>query len=1273
MKILIATVGWMMIWAIAADALKLTTARADDALRLLRQEPSKDARLAKPDATSIANPFFLGNALPLEGVEALVAEGLYLAGDLGPLQGAADSPYTIELEPSEDIHFQTDELRVVPTNDGHGVVIFPRSRPAAATVFQGEDEAEVFSPFLAIPGAADAGIEAVPSPQLPANEERSLLPESPEVPLRTGDDLTAAFIMQLVPVTSPVIPANQRSTVRFEGQVTDAQGNPLPRDVVVTLTAGAGEFQGADFDSDRAGFQVLARQGQFQAVLRSDLEAQQVRIRAAASGYDVQDVEPAITLAPLPEIETFTQVEFVTNLRPSLVSGVVDFRLGPGGTNLWGSFEDFLDPGDIGETDFDLGAALFATGTLGEWQFTGAVNTRRPLNETCNGNRLFRDDQLCENTYPVYGDSSQVDYLTPSTDSFYVRFQRDSDVLGGEPDYAMWGDYTTTEFARSSQEFTAINRQLHGFKGNYTFGNLQVTAMFANNLRPFQRDTLAPDGTSGFYFLSRRTILPGSEDIFIETEEINRPGTVLERRRLDRVSDYEIDYDRGTILFREPVYRTEVDPLGKTLVRRIVATYQVDEADGDGQLYAGRLQYNFVEGEPDDGGWLGATLLLEDQGDQDFDLYGFDLRLPLGETGLLEGEFARSSFDRFGESADGNAYRVEARGPLFTPTVQGLAYLRSAESGFSNTATTSFRPGQTRWGAAVSAALGDTTRINARFDQEINRGRAPEVTTDAFDLLSPGQFETLGEFVDNTLTTYQAGIWQQIGDVDLGLDWIHRDRTDRIDETTTNSNQLVPRLAIPITPTLSFRAQSELNFGSEDDPLYPDRHTLAFDWALQPGVTMRLSQQFVTGGNQPRNITSLDTLFDYALGDNTSLRSRYSLIGGYGGLIGQAALGLNHRIELAPGLRATLGVEHVISDGFEEETGAGETFEQPFAVGAGGSALALLGGTSYSVGLEYTNNPDFQASARLEHRDSSRGSNTVFTAAAAGKISPSLTALFRYQQANFANQTITGRLGNSIDLKLGMAYRNPASDQFNALLSYEYRRNPSTTPDSLLIDSGIGSRDHTFALEAIYAPNWQWEFYGKYAFRITDSDLADDFDFSNSIHLAQLRAAYRFAYRWDILGEVRYITQPEADYNEIGTSVELGYYLTPDLRLGVGYSFGAADNDGFGGGGYRSASGPYLGIQFKVNELLNDFGLQDVASPQQEESLTDPATTPPVEDPLDIRESSPDTSETEGTREAEEAGGGEDTVSSAEPEAIHRGSDLEWPLSTSSTESGSIL
>ena len=482
------------------------------------------------------------------------------------------------------------------------------------------------------------------------------------------------------------------------------------------------------------------------------------------------------------------------------------------------------------------------------------------------------------------------------------------------------------------------------------------------------------------------------------------------------------------------------------------------------------------------------------------------------------------------------------------------------------------------------------------------------MTTEAVDLFNPGQFSEPGERVDNTLTTYRAGVWQEIGTVNIGLDYVSRNRRDRLDNETTNSQQFVPQLAIPISPDLSFRAQSEINVGSDSDTLYPDRTTLALDWAVQPGVTMRLSQQFI-GGDELRNITSLDTLVDYELGENTSLTSRYSLIGGYGGLIGQAALGLNHRIVLAPGLRATVGIEHVIDDAFNE-TGAGEQFEQPYAVGAGASALGIIGGTSYSVGLEYTANPDFQASARIEHRNSSVGSNTVLTAAAAGKITNSLTTLFRYQQANFANQQITGNLGNSIDLKLGMAYRNPISDQWNALMSYEYRRNPSTTPDTLLIDSGISSSDHTLALEAIYAPNWQWEFYGKYAFRLSDATLAEDFGFSNSIHLMQFRTAYQFAYRWDILGEVRYITQPEASFNEVGTSLELGYYLTPDLRVGVGYSFGSVDNDGFGGG-YRSASGPYLGIQLKVNELLNDFGLQQPVSPaQQEESYVDTATTP---------------------------------------------------------------
>jgi hypothetical protein len=111
----------------------------------------------------------------------------------------------------------------------------------------------------------------------------------------------------------------------------------------------------------------------------------------------------------------------------------------------------------------------------------------------------------------------------------------------------MWGDYNTQEFNRSSQLYTATSRQLHGFKANYNFGNLQVTGLYANNIEGFQRDTFVPNGTSGNYFLSKRLIVPGSEIVYVEAEEIQRPGTVLQREQLYRGQDYEIDYDRGTL------------------------------------------------------------------------------------------------------------------------------------------------------------------------------------------------------------------------------------------------------------------------------------------------------------------------------------------------------------------------------------------------------------------------------------------------------------------------------------------------------------------------------------------------------------------------------------------------------------------------------------------------------------------------------------------------------------------------------------------------------
>ena len=1030
--------------------------------------------------------------------------------------------------------------------------------------------------------------------------------------------------IEVFPVGDASIPRDGRSTLTIGGRITDETGALITHDVMVTLTSSSGEFIGADYDTDRPGFQVLARQGGFEAllrsridaeVMRSSLEERLVRIRAAVDGAAARGLKPDgpsgfFPEASYPELEAFTQVEFTTERRPFIISGLLDFRMGRGGVDFWGSFEDFLNPDTLDDdVDVDVDSALFATGSVGEWLFTGAFNSDRALNERCDGNGLFQDVQSCDQKYPVYGDSSTTDFLTPSIDSFYARFQRDSIIPGGEPDYIMWGDYDTPEFSRASQDFTALTRPLHGFKANYTFdvgGGLQLTALAANNLNPFQRDTIAPDGTSGTYFLSQRLVLRGSEVVTIETEEFNRPGTVIESRQLTRGTDYEIDYDRGSLLFRQPIRATVLNPVGLTLVQKIVVTYQLDSGGDGGNLYAGRLQYNFTpafEGNPS---WFAATYQREDLGTLDFDLYGFDFLISLGNNGRIAGELARSSQLFSGNRFDGGAYNFEAYGNLL-PGLWSRAYFRSVDDQFSNNATTSFVPGQTRFGGELSTSLGPNTQVRVQYDEESNFGFATEVLTSASALLDPGQSPQIGDEVDNTLRTVRAGIQQRWGAATLGLDYVHRDRNDRIGSTSASSNQLVPRFGLPITSFLSFTGQSEINFSGESDPLYPTRTTLGLDWALEPGVTVRLAHQFISGGEGPNSITSLDTLVDYALGENTSLTSRYSLLGGYNGLSGQAALGLNHRVTLAPGLRLNLGLERIMGDAFNL-TGAGQEFEQPFAVGQSAAALGLLSGTTYIAELEYTNNPNFQASGQLQIRDSEDDAdNTVIGLAAAGKITPALTGLLDFELSNFANQTITGELGNTANLRLGLAYRNPHSDFFNGLLSYEYRGNPFTTPDTITFGEESGSTDHTFSLEGIVAPSWQWELYGKYAFRLSETTAAQDFSTTNFINLGQFRATYRFAYRWDVTGEFRLISQSEADYFETGAALELGYYLTPELRLGLGYSFGRANDDSFGGNGSRTANGPFFGVSFKVNELFDGFGRQPVSPPQQEESLIETA------------------------------------------------------------------
>ncbi len=974
------------------------------------------------------------------------------------------------------------------------------------------------------------------------------------------------------------IPADGRSTVTINGELIDAQDNRSNRDALVTLNANAGEFVTADADTAQPGFQVKAIQGQFSVQLKSGINAQSVRIQAKTANIDA-----------------FTEVQFETSLRPSLTTGVIDLRLGRRGTDYYDSFRQYLPADRDYDYKFNAKGSAFATGKVGDWLLTAAYNSDRALNKNCDRTtRLFRDSQFCEQNYPVYGDSSKTEVLTPSTDSVYFKLEQSAPGMKASSrsetngtNYAMWGDYRSEEFATSSQQFTATNRPLHGFKGNYHIGNFQATAMYGNNLEGFQRDSLAPDGTSGYYFLARRLVIGGSENVFLELEELNRPGTIVDRQQLSRGQDYEIDYDRGTILFKQPILRTDVDQSGQVLVRKIVTTYQYDSADQKNSLYAGRLRYHLSK-ESGKESWLGATYLREDRGTRDFEIYGADAIYNFGQ-GSIVAEYAHASnrSDILG-LVSGSAYRVEANATI-APGVQGRAYYRQAETGFANDATISFVPGQTRYGAGIQAKAGKTTSLRLQYDHEDNVGIAPRQLDNLTDIFTPRTTAIPGAKVDNSLTTITAGVQQKIGDGNLTVDYLHRDRTDRLFPTASNrSDQLRSNLTYPLTKTLSLQALNETTLSAKTDAVAGDRTALGLDWNFVPGLSLQFGQQWFTRGpSAGQAITSLNLNGEYKLGADTKLTGRYGILGGASPWTTQGALGINQGLKIAPGLRADLAYEHLFG-GYLNRTAAGQQFSQPFTSGQSASSLGFGGGDTYSLGLEYTGSKTFQASTRYQHRSSSSGTNTVLSASALGKLSPAITAIARYQKTGTANQQLD--LGATTDLKIGLAYRDPKDDRFNALMRYEYRKNPSTIPDSILFGAGTGSREHLFALEGVYAPNWRWEFYGKYALRHSRTYLASDQVGKGSISLAQIRAMYHLDYSWDLVGEARWISQPTADYTELGWLAEVGYTVTPNLRLAVGYSFGQVADRDFSGS--RSAGGVYFGLSLKLNDLLSDFGRQ---------------------------------------------------------------------------------
>src|SRR5690606_25084494 len=151
--------------------------------------------------------------------------------------------------------------------------------------------------------------------------------------------------------------------------------------------------------------------------------------------------------------------------------------------------------------------------------------------------------------YTLYGDGTQQAYDAASASKLYLKLERDQF-------YVMFGDIQS---GLDRNELSRYQRTLNGARIEYHGPLVEFNGFAARTSQNYIRDEIQGDGTSGLYRLRQRRIVFNSERIRLETRDRYHSEQILQSRDLVRHIDYDIDYENGTLFFREPIASRDFD------------------------------------------------------------------------------------------------------------------------------------------------------------------------------------------------------------------------------------------------------------------------------------------------------------------------------------------------------------------------------------------------------------------------------------------------------------------------------------------------------------------------------------------------------------------------------------------------------------------------------------------------------------------------------------------------------------------------------------------
>ncbi len=913
--------------------------------------------------------------------------------------------------------------------------------------------------------------------------------------------------------------ADGKTPTRVLVSLFDRNNVPVTSRVAINLSTSLGRWNVEDLNPAETGLQTFVEDGRAEFLLMPPSEPGQAQIRISSG--DIKADEKLDFLPDLREMIAAGVIEGVLNLRKLDARGLTPARAQDGFEQ---EIQHISRTWGNGDRNAAARAAMFLKGKVrGEYLLTLAYDSDKNTRE-----RLFRDIQPDE-FYPVYGDSSVRTFDAQSTGRLYVR-------VDNKKSYLLYGDFNTSQ-ATDARKLSNYSRSLTGVKEHFENSRVSANVFASRDSTKQVVDEFVANGTSGPFTLSRTRGLINSEKIEVLTRDRNQPSVIVRSVPQTRFIDYELEPLTGRILFKAPIPSLD-ENLNPISIR---FTYEIDQGGQQFWVLGGDVQVKLTENFE-----VGA-MLVDDRNPADkFRMAGVNAIAKLADKTFLVAEIAETRREQVaaglaqGEK-QGRAERVELRHA--DGALDANFYAGRADENFDNPSS-SLSKGRIELGGKLAYRLDDKTRIRGEF-----------LRTE--ELLSKSKRDGLLVAAERTL---ENGLR-----VELGIRHARESQVTQLPGTDVIPNELTA-IRARVTGDVPGLKDASAYVEAEVDVKDSARKIAAIGGDYRLGGTGRLyaRHEFISSltgpyglNNQQRqNSTVVGISTDYMKDGNVF--SEYRIRDAISGGDAEAALGLRNLWHVADGVALTTSFErvHALSGKVENES------------------------TAATFGLEYTANPLWKGSTRLELRKGYSSDSILSTVAAASKLNQNWTLLGRNTYSLIKNKGQSTGENEQDRLQAGLAYRDTETDTWNALGRVEHRTENDTTQPGVELKRTV----ELISIHANWQPRRPFTFSGRYAAKWTN-EQSNDLRTKNNAHLLAGRAIWEFAPRWDASLNASTMLGRGVQSKNYGLGLELGFMVMENLWLSAGYNvFGYRDDD-LTSGEYTN-KGAFVRLRYKFDEDL---------------------------------------------------------------------------------------